>query len=261
MGCCGSKGGVADAEAREARRERERERPRANGADDEDEDDAVSSSRARVQAWQMEADEAEEEDDAHPEPDGLVGGLDEERAGKWVSKSARSAMARAFKEALHSGKYRFERDKENALSARRLGENHPQCRGNPLAGRILASFSEKRDGGLRKKDWIAACAVLHPDGSYPNKARAGFDAYDFDGDGVVNEKDLIATLRLILGRRRQREAGDPHRRPVKKSLTRTTTACWRRRSSGSALEGGHRAEVHHGPLREVHVAGMVTDVV
>jgi Ca2+-binding EF-hand superfamily protein len=199
MGCCCSKGGVEDAEAREARRERERERRRATGADDEDEDDAVSSSRARVQAWQMEADEAEEEDDAHPEPDGLVGGLDEERAGKWVSKSARVAMARAFKEALHSGKYRFERDKENALSARRLGENHPQCRGNPLAGRILASFSEKRDGGLRAKDWIAACAVLHPDGSYPNKARAGFHAYDFDADGVVNEKDLIATLRLILG--------------------------------------------------------------
>ena len=96
MGCCGSKGGAAGAEARDARRERERERRRANGADDEDEDDAVSSSRARVHAWQMEADDAEEEDDASPEPDGLVGGLDEERAGKWVSKSARAAMARAF---------------------------------------------------------------------------------------------------------------------------------------------------------------------
>ena len=46
---------------------------------------------------------------------------------------------------------------------------------------------------------IAACAVLHPDGSYPNKARAGFHAYDFDGDGVVNEKDLTNALRLILG--------------------------------------------------------------
>ena len=55
MGCCGSKGGAAGAEARDARRERERERRRANGADDEDEDDAVSSSRARVHAWQMEA--------------------------------------------------------------------------------------------------------------------------------------------------------------------------------------------------------------
>ena len=42
-------------------------------------------------------------DDASPEPDGLVGGLDEERAGKWVSKSARAAMARAFRDALHSG--------------------------------------------------------------------------------------------------------------------------------------------------------------
>ena len=199
MGCCGSKGGAAGAEARDARLERERERRRANGADDEDEDDAVSSSRARVHAWQMEADEAEEEEDAPPEPDGLVGGLDEERAGKWVSKSARAAMARAFRDALHSEKYRFERDKANAVSARRLGENHPQCRGNPLAGRILATFSEKQDGGLRKKDWIAACAVLHPDGSYPNKARAGFHAYDFDGDGVVNEKDLTNALRLILG--------------------------------------------------------------
>ena len=49
------------------------------------------------------------------------------------------------------------------------------------------------------KDWIAACAVLHPDGSYPNKARAGFHAYDADGDGVVDEKDLVATLELILG--------------------------------------------------------------
>ena len=199
MGFCGSKGVAADAEAREARRARERERRLASGAADEDGDDAVSSSRARVQAWQMEADEAEEEEDALPEPDGLVGGLDEERAGKWVSKSARSAMRRAFRDALHSGKYRFERDKENAVSARRLGEHHPQCRGNPLAGRILASFSERRDGGLRLKDWIAACAVLHPDGSYPNKARAGFHAYDADGDGVVDEKDLVATLELILG--------------------------------------------------------------
>jgi Ca2+-binding EF-hand superfamily protein len=199
MGCCCSS-------EKQAREDTEVEARQSRGAKGYPvgSDAFSSSSHARVQAWREEAGEAEDDvawqrGDNARDIDGQVGGLDEERAGKFVSAASKAAMRRAFKDAVHSGKYRFEKDKENALSARRLGENHPQARGNPLAGRILATFSAKRDGGVREEDWIAACVVLHPDGSYANKARAGFEAYDYDRDGIVSEADLIQTLRTILG--------------------------------------------------------------
>ena len=41
--------------------------------------------------------------------------------------------------------------------------------------------------------------MLAPSGSYADKARAGFRAYDVDGDGVVDDSDLRITLRAVLG--------------------------------------------------------------
>lgn len=198
MGCCSSKAKSEwDEEEVGSRRNEGNTSTREYG-------DTRGSSNARVQAWREEAidDDVDDEvvNDVVPMGDPTGGGsLEDERAGKWASKAAKSAMKRAFRDVLGSGKYTFDRDKDNALSARKLGEHHPQARGNPLAYRIFNSFSKKKDGGLRAEDWQTACIVLHPTGSYPNKAKAGFQAYDANGDGCVDQTDLVKTLRSILG--------------------------------------------------------------
>jgi len=210
MGCCGSKPPEwAESEARDAR-ERERER-RASTADAE----VRENSNARVLAWREDAagGDGDDDDDDFEDPQRVKrddddddddtasanARLHDERSGRFASSAQRSAMKLAFRDALANGKFAFTKDIGNAVSCRKLGDHHRAARGNALAPRVFASFSSKNDGGLRLADWVAACVVLHETGSYANKARAGFHAYDVNGDGAVCQTDLVHTLRLILG--------------------------------------------------------------
>ena len=208
MGCCGSKPPEwAESEARDAR-ERERER-RASTADAE----VRANSNARVLAWREDAagGDGDDDDDDFEDPQRVKrddddddtasanARLHDERSGRFASSAQRSAMKLAFRDALANGKFAFTKDIGNAVSCRKLGDHHRAARGNALAPRVFASFSSKNDGGLRLADWVAACVVLHETGSYANKARAGFHAYDVNGDGAVCQTDLVHTLRLILG--------------------------------------------------------------
>ena len=127
----------------------------------------------------------------------VAGSSDALDAGAFVSAAERTAMVASFRQCMR--KYRAEKVTDcDALSARLLA-NHPEARGNVLAARIFASFSARGDGALDVTDWTNACAVLAPSGSYVDKARAGFRAYDVDGDGVVDDSDLRTTLRAVLG--------------------------------------------------------------
>jgi Ca2+-binding EF-hand superfamily protein len=58
----------------------------------------------------------------------------------------------------------------------KLAASHGEARGNPLARRVLASFSTAKDGTLSQQDWVAACCVLSSRGSKANKARTAFQA-------------------------------------------------------------------------------------
>ena len=168
MGCASS-GAISDDDASD--------RPDARGS-------SPSSSAARTARWVTAS-------ESHTR-----GALDVERLGEHVYEGERSAMRASFRAALE--RYPDASD-ASAVSASRLARAHPEARGNPLAEQIFAGFSARRDGRLRERDWIAACVVLAPSGSYANKARAGFHAYDVDGDGVVNDEDLRTTLRKTLG--------------------------------------------------------------
>lgn len=99
--------------------------------------------------------------------------LDKERRGEFLDKKDVEAVHKAFGEAAA----RFGSGSGGeTLSASKLAEGHGESRGNPLAKRIFASFSEKQDGTLGKEDWVAACCVLSSGGSKANKARTAFQA-------------------------------------------------------------------------------------
>ena len=119
--------------------------------------------------------------------------LVKERRGELLDEKALEAVKKAFDAAL--GQY----GDAGAISASKLAERHPMFAGNPLARRIMESFSEAGDGTLTRDDWVAACVVLSPGGSRANKARTAFWVYDLDGDGVVDEDDLRGTLVKVLG--------------------------------------------------------------
>ena len=159
----------------------------------------------------------------------VAGSSDALDAGAFVSAAERTAMVASFRQCMR--KYRAEKVTDcDALSARLLA-NHPEARGNVLAARIFASFSARGDGALDVTDWTNACAVLAPSGSYVDKARAGFRAYDVDGDGVVDDSDLRTTLRAVLARARPTRRWTASWTSSRPDSTSTATASWRNASS------------------------------
>ena len=98
--------------------------------------------------------------------------MEKERRGEHLDKKELEETHKAFSAAAST----FGSGNGETLSASKLADGHPESRGNPLARRIFASFSEKKDGTLSKDDWVAACCVLSSRGSKANKARTAFQA-------------------------------------------------------------------------------------
>lgn len=121
--------------------------------------------------------------------------LDKERRGEFMDKKELEAAHKAFGEA--AAKFGSGSGGET-LSASKLAEGHGESRGNPLAKRIFASFSEKQDGTLSKEDWVAACCVLSSRGSKANKARTAFQARRARGSGGShNAFSLSVSIKIL----------------------------------------------------------------
>ena len=122
--------------------------------------------------------EPEEETEWVDGTERLAADLDKERRGELLNAKELEATHKAFSAATST----FASSSggggggEVALSSSKLAEGHPESRGNPLARRIFASFSDKNDGTLSKENWVAACCVLSSRGSRANKARTAFQA-------------------------------------------------------------------------------------
>eukprot|EP00227_Mantoniella_beaufortii_P020537 CAMPEP_0197588300 /NCGR_PEP_ID=MMETSP1326-20131121/9635_1 /TAXON_ID=1155430 /ORGANISM="Genus nov. species nov., Strain RCC2288" /LENGTH=143 /DNA_ID=CAMNT_0043153111 /DNA_START=190 /DNA_END=618 /DNA_ORIENTATION=+ len=112
--------------------------------------------------------------------------LNAERRGELLGKKELEEVHKAFAAAAGAFGVVGGGAGGGELSCSKLAGAHGEARGNPLAGRIFASFSERKDGTLTKEDWVAACCVLSSRGGRANKARTAFQVYDIDEDGFVD---------------------------------------------------------------------------
>lgn len=75
----------------------------------------------------------------------------------------------------------------------------PEFQNNPFAERICDIFSSQSDQCWSFEDFLDMVSVFSPSAPADKKAEYAFNIYDFDGDGLLSEKDLLILMSLLKG--------------------------------------------------------------
>uniref|UniRef100_A0A8C8BFL5 Calcium and integrin binding 1 n=1 Tax=Otus sunia TaxID=257818 RepID=A0A8C8BFL5_9STRI len=95
-------------------------------------------------------------------------------------------------------------ERENACSAR-LPESRiltlPELRANPFQHQICRAFStsEEGDGSMSFEDFLDMLSVFSDTATLDIKSHYAFRIFDFDGDGVLDRKDLEKLVNCLTG--------------------------------------------------------------
>ncbi len=75
----------------------------------------------------------------------------------------------------------------------------PELAMSPLCHRIIALFDPEGTDEINFKHFVRTLWVFSSQCGVERKVKAAFDVYDVNGDGEINEADLVSVLKLMAG--------------------------------------------------------------
>ena len=80
------------------------------------------------------------------------------------------------------------------LACETVMNGNAELRQNPIGDRICHAFSSEKDGKLSFDDFLDMLSVMSDKSTPELKSHFAFQAYDFDGDGVIGRSDLAKCI-------------------------------------------------------------------
>lgn len=90
------------------------------------------------------------------------------------------------------------KDKHARISTNKI-KRMPEFQNNPFSERICDVFCSEDDHCWSFEDFLDMASVFSSSTPDDKKAEYAFNIYDFDGDGLLSERDLTILLNLMKG--------------------------------------------------------------